>query len=307
MLCETLHLPQDKNKNEIKTKIVIILTVITMIAEIGAGLVFGSMALLSDGIHMGTHTLALLITVIAYKITRKEAKNGRFSFGTGKVGVLGGYTSAIALLIAAGIMIVESVERLFSPEQIGFDESIIVAVVGLAVNLLSAYLLRDEDHGHSHGHDHHHSHNDDHDHGHDHNLKAAYLHVIADALTSVLAIVALLIGRHYANAIWLDSAVGIVGAIVIIKWGIGLMKSSGSILLDYDNSDDLIQSVTELVAKVKGATLEDIHIWQVASDKRALICAISGDISASDASELRGALNNFTEFCHTTVSVTEVV
>jgi len=296
MLCETLHLPQEKSKNERKTKIVILLTLITMGAEIGAGLMYGSMALLSDGIHMGTHTLALLITVIAYRIARKESKNGRFSFGTGKVGVLGGYTSAIALLIAAGFMIVESVERLFSPEQIGFNESIYVAVIGLIVNLFSAYLLKDEDHDHSHSHDH------AHEHHHDHNLKAAYLHVLADALTSVLAIIALFAGK-YANAIWLDSVVGIVGAVVVIKWGIGLMKSSGSILLDYDKSEDLIALVTEIVNDVNGAKLQDIHIWQVASDKRALICSVGGTVTNVDANGLRNKLAHMSQFCHTTIAV----
>ncbi len=188
-----------------------------MILEIAAGTWFGSMALLADGWHMGTHSAAFLITLFAYAYAKKHANNKSFSFGTGKVNYLGGFASAVALAIVALMMAVESVQRLFEPHSIQFNEAIIVAIIGLVVNVASAFILKD---------DHHHHH-----HHHDHNMKAAYFHVLADTLTSVLAIVALFVGK-YMGAVWLDPVMGIVGAIVIFHWSFGLIKESSSVLLD---------------------------------------------------------------------------
>jgi cation diffusion facilitator family transporter len=273
MKCDVLHKDISNQKNQNKTIIVIIISAVMMVAEIIAGILYGSMALLSDGIHMGTHVLALMITLFAYIITKKQALNTKFTFGTGKIGVLGGYTSAIALLIAALVMIGESAHRLFNPVEIGFNISLTVAVIGLIVNFVSALLLKD-DHGHSHGHSHDNDHgHDHHEHKEDHNLKAAYLHVIADALTSVGAIVALL-GAKYMNWIWLDPIVGIVGAFIIIKWGIGLLKTTGKILVDYDDDESLRKEIIELI-HTNNLEVSDIHIWDILNGDKAVICSIN--------------------------------
>lgn len=263
MRCEAVHINISNQKNQNKTIIVIIISAVMMVAEIVAGLLYGSMALLSDGIHMGTHVLALMITLFAYIITKRQAENTKFAFGTGKVGVLGGYTSAIALLIAAVVMVGESVHRLFSPVAIGFNISITVAVIGLVVNLVSAVILKD-DHAHGHGHDH--------EHKEDHNLKAAYLHVVADALTSVGAILAL-IGAKYMGWIWLDPVVGIVGAFIIVKWGIGLLKTTGKVLVDYDDDESLRKEVIALVESY-GLEVCDVHTWDILNGDKAVICSI---------------------------------
>ena len=222
------------SQGEKRTFYVLLLTVTTMFIEIIAGTLYGSMALLADGWHMGTHAAAFGITLFAYRYARKHADSARFSFGTGKVSVLGGYTSAIALGIVALLMLVESVHRLFNPQVIQFNEAIIVACIGLTVNVVSMFLLgdrhHDHDHGHSHSHEdtHHHSHTEHH---HDHNLRAAYMHVLADTLTSLLAIVALLFGKFYGWN-WLDAVMGMVGALVIAKWTMNLMKQTSPILLE---------------------------------------------------------------------------
>ncbi len=272
MKCHILHKDISNQKNQNKTIIVIIISAVMMVAEIIAGMLYGSMALLSDGIHMGTHVLALMITLFAYVITKKQAENTKFTFGTGKIGVLGGYTSAIALLIAAFVMIGESVHRLFNPVEIGFNISLTVAIIGLIVNFACALILKD-DHGHSHGHDHGHDHHGEHEHKEDHNLKAAYLHVIADALTSVGAIIAL-IGAKYLNLVWLDPIVGIVGAGIIIKWGIGLLKTTGKILVDFDDDQSLRNEIIDLV-KANNLQVNDIHIWDILNGDKAVICSIN--------------------------------
>lgn len=211
-------------KGETRTKQVLVITALTMVAEIVAGSVFGSMALLADGWHMGTHAGAFAITIFAYHYSRKHSDNRDFTFGTGKVSVLGGFSSAIALAVIALFIGVESVERLIVPQEIRFNEAIAVAVLGLAVNLFCAYLLHGN-HTHEHGHGH------DHTHHHDHNLRGAYLHVLADALTSVLAIFALSFGKLFGWQ-WLDPLMGIVGALVITRWSYGLLRDTSKILLD---------------------------------------------------------------------------
>jgi len=211
-------------QGERNTMRVIILTIVMMGIEVTAGILYGSMALLADGWHMGTHATALGITAFAYFYARRHADDPRYSFGTGKVGVLGGFTSAVVLAVVAILMSVESLERLISPEAIRFNEAIVVAIIGLVVNLVSAFLLQGGHHDHGHNEAHHH---------HDHNLRAAYFHVLADALTSVLAIVALFAGKIFGWN-WMDPFMGIVGAIIISRWAYGLLQETSKVLLDRD-------------------------------------------------------------------------
>lgn len=246
-------------QGEKHTFYVLLLTLFTMVAEIVAGTLYGSMALLADGWHMGTHAAAFCITLFAYRYAKKHSHSARFSFGTGKVSVLGGFTSAIALGIVALLMVVESVHRLFNPESIQFNEAILVAVVGLSVNVASMFLLHDHHH-HDHGdhhHDHHHENEHEHEHHHDHNLRAAYLHVLADALTSILAIVALIIGKFY-GWIWLDALMGIVGALVIGKWTFGLVKQTAPILLDESIESNYLEQLNQTLSPY--ATVTDLHV-----------------------------------------------
>lgn len=295
-LCETFHMHDiHHGKKEIKTLIVVIITIIMMIVEIFTGVIFGSMALLSDGIHMGTHTLALAITLIAYIISRKNAKNSNFSFGTGKVGILGGYTSAIALLIAAMVMIYESIERIITPHEISFNESILVAIIGLIINVISALILN-QSHSHNHSHDGHHHH-----HHEDHNLKAAYLHVIADALTSVLAIAALLAGKYY-NAIWLDPVVGIAGGLVVGKWAIGLLNATGKILLDFDITSELENEIITSIENCQNCNVVDIHLWRVDDNNRALLLSIK-DKENRSPEFFKNCLKEFNNLVHITIEI----
>ncbi len=290
---------------EKRTVYVLLLTLITMSVEIVSGTVFGSMALLADGWHMGTHAAAFCITLFAYRYAKKHADSDRFSFGTGKVSVLGGYTSAIALGIVALLMVVESVHRLLNPETIRFTEAIMVAVIGLVVNLASMFLLDEHHHDHGHGDDHHHphehenSHHHDHTHHHDHNLRAAYMHVLADALTSVLAIIALLFGKFY-GWYWLDALMGIVGAIVISKWTIGLMKQTGPILLD----ENIDRAYRELIkdALAPDATVSDLHIWKISGHhySAAIIIESNSNKSVDDYKQM---LEKFDKIYHLIIEI----
>lgn len=254
------------SENEKRTRYVLALTFVTMVLEIGAGTIFGSMALLADGWHMGTHAAAFCITLFVYRYARKHSRSGEFSYGTGKVGVLGGYTSAMLLGMVALGMLFESVHRLVSPVEIEFNAAIAVAVIGLIVNLLSMLLLgHNHDHSgaHEHSHDHPHEHNDHHHHD-DHNLKAAYIHVLTDALTSVLAIVALLVGK-FVGWTWLDPIMGVVGSVIIAKWAWGLMKQTSPILLDKAIEQTYQQQIVMKLDNA-GVSLQDIHIWKVSAD-----------------------------------------
>lgn len=270
-----VFLGADHHDNERRTWIVIALTTTMMVGEIVAGTLFGSMALVADGWHMSTHAAALLIAALAYRFARRHAHDPRFSFGTGKLGDLAAFASALVLALVALFIGWESVMRLVQPVPIVFGQAIAVAVLGLAVNLASAWLLKGEhghDHGHAHHHDHHHAHGGDHDHHHhhhgdqagsgrDHNLQAAYLHVLADAFTSVLAIVALLGGSLY-GWVWLDPAMGIVGALVIAHWSFGLLRVSGAVLLD-TVPDKALAAGIEARLTAEGAEIADLHLWQV--------------------------------------------
>lgn len=244
---------QHQSHAEKNTKIVMVLTAVTMVAEIVAGTVFGSMALLADGWHMATHVAAFGITLFAYQYARRHATSPRYTYGTGKVSVLGGFASAVALGVVAFMMAFESVGRFFEPHGIQFSEAIAVAILGLLVNLASAWLLQDHDDHHHH--DHHHGH------GHqDHNLRAAYFHVLADALTSVLAIIALVAGKFW-GWIWLDAAMGLVGAAVIIKWAYGLVNDTSAILLDGSVDKKVQLEILTALETDSDNRVTDLHVW----------------------------------------------
>ncbi|MFZ3418667.1 CDF family Co(II)/Ni(II) efflux transporter DmeF [Vibrio harveyi] len=285
-------------KGEKRTLYVLILTVTTMVVEIAAGTMFGSMALLADGWHMGTHAAAFCITLFAYRYAKQNAHNDRFSFGTGKVSVLGGFTSAIALGIVALMMMVESIHRLFNPESIQFNEAIMVAVIGLVVNLASMLLLQDH---HHYGHDHHdhHSHDHEHEHHHDHNLTAAYFHVLADTLTSLLAIVALIVGKFY-GWVWLDAMMGIVGAVVIGKWTLGLMKQTAPVLLDESINKSYRDEITETLTPY--AEIVDLHIWKVSGHHYSAAIALKNH-SNKTLDEFKQLLSKFDKIHHLTLEV----
>jgi cation diffusion facilitator family transporter len=286
------------DENARRTLWVVALTFVMMIGEIAAGYITGSMALLADGFHMATHAGALGIAAAAYGFARRNANNARYSFGTGKVGDLAGFASAMVLgLVAIGIA-GESVYRLFQPTTVAFTEATVIAVVGLGVNIASAFLLAG-DHGH-HGHDHGHGHSHDHGHHHHHdnNLRSAYVHVLADALTSVLAIAALLAGR-YLGWVWLDPVMGIVGAIVIAKWAVGLMRDSAAVLLDVTDTH-VADEIRELLESSDDVRISDLHVWQVGPQARAAIVSVVAAANVS-ADAIRERLAPVHELSHLTV------
>ncbi|CAH0530410.1 Cadmium, cobalt and zinc/H(+)-K(+) antiporter [Vibrio hippocampi] len=287
-------------QGEKRTLYVLLLTVVTMVIEIVAGTVYGSMALLADGWHMGTHAAAFCITLFAYHYARRYSDSDRFSFGTGKVSVLGGYTSAIALGIVAILMFVESVHRLLNPQVIQFNEAILVAIIGLSVNVASMFLLgHHDDHGHSHHHGHAHNHDHDHHHHQDHNLKAAYMHVLADALTSVLAIIALLFGKFYGWH-WLDAIMGMVGAVVISKWTFNLIKQTSPILLDESIDKAYREAIVETIQP--HGTITDLHIWKVSSDHYSAAISIDSRDSLTHQ-DYKKMLAKFDKIHHLTLEV----
>jgi len=263
-----------RQAGERRTLIVIALTGATMIVEIAAGAAFGSMALLADGIHMASHTMALGIAAWAYVYARRRARDRRFSFGTGKVNSLAGFTGAVLLGVFALIMLYESIVRFFYPVHIVFDQAILVAVIGLIVNALSVVVLGGHD-GSSHRHDHDHDHGHAHAHnGEDHNLRSAYLHVLADALTSLLAICALLAGKYLGLA-WMDPAMGIIGAALIFRWSVGLIRSASRVLLDIEVPGELAAEVRESIEAGDGNKVVDLHIWAIGPQIYAAILAIA--------------------------------
>lgn len=279
---------------EKSTRLVMFLTLAMMIAEIIAGVYYGSMALLADGWHMSTHALALGLSVAAYVLARKYASDGRFAFGTWKIEVLGGYTSALFLLAVAGFMFYQSAERLFSPVQIHYDEAIFVAILGLVVNLASAWLL-DGDHHHDHHHDHDHHH-------HDLNLRSAYMHVLADAATSVLAIVALIAGKVW-GASWLDPVMGIVGGALVSVWAFGLLRDTGRVLLDAHMDDPVVEEIREVIAEVDpDAKITDLHVWRVGKGKYSVILSLQSTNGMSPT-QFRDALSIHEELVHITVEI----
>ena len=261
---------EHKRSGEKRTLIVVGLTLAMMIWEIFAGVVYGSMALLADGIHMGSHAVALGIAVFAYAYARNNAGSARFSFGTGKVNALGGFTGAVLLAGFALYMVVESIGRLVHPVSISFNAAIFVAIIGLVVNGVSVAILGGDDHGHHHG---------GHEHGHhDHNRRAAYLHVLADALTSLLAIAALLAGK-YLGWNWMDPAMGIVGAVLVARWSWGLLKDTSGVLLDRQCMD--LEQRVKAAIEDDDARISDLHLWSIGPNMHAAIISVVAHEPAS--------------------------
>lgn len=272
------------NRGERRTQYVLVLTAVTMVVEIIAGTVFGSMALLADGWHMATHVAAFLITLYAYRYSREHEKDRNYAFGTGKVGVLGGFASAMALAVVAFFMLMESLHRLVDPQVIQFNAAIGVAVIGLVVNIVSAVLLKDN-----------------HQHDHDHNLKAAYMHVLADALTSLLAIVALLLGQ-YAGLNWLDPVMGIVGALIIGRWAYGLVKQTSPILLDGSIDEQYQSAIKDILEQDSDNRISDIHIWKISTiHYAAIISLVTHDPKPTEY--YKKLLTDFHRLSHITIEV----
>lgn len=314
----------DHDRNARRVWVVIALTATMMVVEIAAGTVFGSMALVADGWHMSTHAGAMLIAALAYGFARRHADDPAFTFGTGKVGDLAGFASAVVLALVALLIGWESLVRLTAPVPIDFDQAIFVAVIGLLVNLASAWLLRDDHHHHHHAHaqspghdhdhashahhdhdhdqDHRHDHDDDHDHaGTDNNLRAAYFHVLADALTSVLAIVALVLGRIY-GWLWPDPVMGVVGALVIARWSVGLMRAAGGVLTDRTPDHGAVIGRIRALLETGGDRVSDLHVWQIGPGHFAAIIALA---SASGAApeNYKARLAGVAGLSHVTVEV----
>ncbi len=275
---------------ESRARLVTILTALFMVFEIVAGLAFGSMALLADGVHMATHVGALGLAAAAYWLARRHVADARFSFGSGKFGDLAAFASAIVLgLLSLGVAI-ESVRRFIEPARVHYAEALFVAVIGLAVNVASAVLLRDP-HGH-----------DGHDHHHDHNLRAAYMHVLADAATSVLAILALASGLAFGIG-WADPLVGVVGALVIASWAYGLVRDSALVLLDAEDDPALARDIKALVEREAQARVSDLHLWRLGPGHRGLIVSLIGGGAADNERIKRILVERYPSLSHVTVEV----
>lgn len=289
-----VFLGERHDENARRTLWVVGLTSLMMVGEIAAGIVFNSMALLADGFHMATHAGALAVAAAAYAFARRHAADRRFSFGTGKVGDLSGFASALVLALVALGIAVESIGRLFDPSPVAFGEATLVAILGLVVNVASVFLLSGG-HGHGHRHEHHHDHGHVHAH-HDNNLRSAFAHVVADALTSVLAIVALLAGR-YLGWIWLDPVMGIVGSAVIAVWAWNLLRDTAAVLLD-TTDPHLEAEVREQVEGPGDARIMDLHIWRIGPGAHAAIVSVAGSL---DRETIRERLVPVHELAHVTI------
>lgn len=315
-------------KNERKTWAVIVLCTLMMATEIIGGNLFGSLALVADGLHMSTHAGAMLIAALAYTYARKHAKDARFVFGTGKLGDLAGFTSAIILAMIAILIGYESFVRLLSPVPIAFREAIPIAVVGLLVNVASAWLLSGGDHGHSHGHHGHghHAHDDQHEHDHptghahhaaahaghddhqhhrvdarDHNMRAAYVHVIADAAVSVLAIIGLLLAQSF-GWLWMDPLAGLIGALVIANWAYGLIRDTGGILVDLRSDDAMAQRIRGAITDV-GDRLVDLHVWRLGPGHYGAVLSVCSNDPQHSAAFYHALLTPQAGLSHLTVEV----
>ena len=279
-----------------------ILTFVMMIAEITAGIIYNSMALLADGWHMSSHALALGLSFFTYAMATKYKKDIRFSFGTFKIEILGAYTSAILLLVVAFFMAFHSMERLLNPVDISYKEAIFVAVLGLSINLICAWLLKDDHSFHHHGEDEHHHHDQHHEHHQDMNLKAAYIHVLADALTSILAIIALVAGMFW-GVTCLDPVMGLVGSVLVFVWAIGLIKQSGKILLDANMDAPIAEEIIEVIKNSKvEAVITDLHVWSVGKGKYS--CILSLEVQEDvDNDYFKKELQIHEELVHITVEL----
>ncbi|MCQ4295833.1 CDF family Co(II)/Ni(II) efflux transporter DmeF [Pseudomonas stutzeri] len=285
--------------SERQTWAVVVLTGLTMLAEIVAGYWFNSMALLADGWHMASHMVAIGLAALAYLLARRYAADQRFAFGTWKIEVLAGFTSALLLVIVALFMIGESLLRFWSPVAISFDAALMVAVIGLLVNLLSAWLLRDQHHHHGeHSHDHRHQHASG---GKDLNRHAAFIHVLTDALTSVAAIIALL-GGKYLGWGWLDPAMGIVGALVILVWARGLLRDTSKALLDREMDDPLVDEVRQALQRVPDTEVMDLHLWRVGRAQYSCVLSVVTH-QTHTADHYKTVLEAFPQLVHVTAEV----
>mgnify|MGYP000877141568 CR=1 FL=1 len=288
------------------TRLVMWITLAMMVIEIVAGYVFNSMALLADGWHMSSHALAIGLSAFAYAAARRYSSDPRFAFGTWKIEILAGYTSAIFLVGVAGSMLFQSVERILAPEPIHYAEALVVAAIGLVVNVVCAMILGKAHDHHDHGqrHDHHAGHDDHHHHG-DLNLKAAYIHVVADAATSVLAIAALAGGWFYGWS-WLDPVMGIVGAILVGVWAKNLMIDTGKVLLDREMDHPVVSEIREAVEtgpEISGTRCTDLHVWRVGKGSYACAISLVTHDPALTAARVRGQLAVHEEIVHVTVEI----
>ena len=291
---------EQKRPGEVRTLAIVILTAAMMIVEVAAGLVFGSMALLADGLHMASHATALGVAVFAYVISRRLAADSRFAFGVGKINSLAGFASAIMLLGFALVMAIESTSRILNPISIAFDQALVVAVLGLFVNGLSAWVLASTPHDHEHD-PHQHSHA--HDHGHDHNLRGAYLHVLADALTSLLAIVALLAGKYF-GAMWLDPFMGIVGAVLVARWSFGLIRDTSAVLLDRQIDEALELELRKAFEDSSDDRICDLHVWRIGHGIFAAeIGIVTHDLRSPD--EFRAQIPKHLKIVHSAIEIHE--
>jgi cation diffusion facilitator family transporter len=300
--------------NERKTWAVIILCTVMMVAEITGGSLFGSLALVADGLHMSTHAGAMLIAALAYTYARRHAQDPRFVFGTGKLGDLAGFSSAIILAMISLLIAYEALSRFFAPVAIEFGEAIPIAVLGLVVNVVSAWLLSgDHDHHHGHGHDHHHHHDGhahDHDHDHDHahekdsrdlNMRAAYMHVMADAAVSVLAIGGLLLARYF-GWLWMDPLAGIVGALVIANWSFVLIRDSAAVLMDV-RSDDAVAGKVRAIVEGAGDKLVDLHVWRLGPGHLGAVLSVVSQVPERGPLFYHRGLSHLKGLSHVTVEV----
>lgn len=288
-----VFLGDQHQRNERRTWLVVALTAVMMAAEVVAGILFGSMALLADGIHMATHAGALTISGIAYLYARRHAGDSRYTFGTGKIGDLAGFSSALVLALIAILIGIQSMERLANPIAISFSDAIVVAVVGLAVNLLSAWLLTDTHGHHENDAGHHHQHADL-------NLRSAYLHVLADALTSVLAITGLIAGLYF-GWVWMDAVMGIVGALVIARWSWGLLRDASRVLLDASGDAHLAGHIRESL-EVGTDRLADLHVWRVGPGRFAMIASLVCD-HPLEVGHYKARLKGLSALAHVTVEL----
>jgi cation diffusion facilitator family transporter len=288
------------DRAESRAKLAALVTALFMVVEIGAGFAYHSMALLADGIHMATHVGALGLAAGAYWLARRHADNSRFSFGSGKFGDLAAFSSAIVLGITGVAVAIESVARLINPANVAYGDALLIAVIGLCVNLISAFILKDahqHDHGHGHAHDH-----SAHAHHGDNNMRAAYLHVLADAATSVLAIVALACGYYFGMG-FLDPLAALVGALVIGSWAYGLIKDSAMVLLDADADPKLSGAIKTTIEQDLGARVADLHLWRLGPGHRGLIVSLVSP-DPTTAEQIKASLRQrYPDLSHVTVEV----
>ena len=305
---ERRHSHQFDQGNPLAKKKILIATILTavmMILEILGGWIFNSMALLADGWHMSSHMLALGLAYFAYRMARQYASDSRFSFGTWKIEILAGYSSAILLMVVALLMGIQSIERLFNPVTIHFNEAIPIAVVGLVINLVCAWLLHDggHEHHHHHSHDHHHDdHQHTHIHHHDLNQKAAFLPVVVDAVTSVLAIIALFAAKYFS---WnfLDALLGIIGALLVAKWSWGLIQETGKTLLDAEMEHPVVQEIKDVIAQLPHVEITDLHVWKVGKGKFSCILGLETSIADLTPDQVKRELSIHEEIVHASVEI----